>query len=133
MWYWFFVIFVLLHGLAHMVYTALARGWIPVTPGQENWTASSWLLAGPIGIDGTRNAGAILFTALTVLFVITTVGLALRAPWATTWLAVSSIASSLLLLTFWDGKFQALTEKGLIGLVINLFLLALLFVFRFPW
>ncbi|MEX1071639.1 MAG: hypothetical protein WEC37_03345 [Anaerolineales bacterium] len=132
MLYWVFTIFVLLHGLVHMVYTAMARNWIPAPQGQENWTGSSWLLAGQLGEQGTRNVGVVGFTLVTVLFGITAIGMMLRSPWATAWLAGSAILSSIFLLLMWDGKFQSLTEKGFIGLAINVALLILLFAFQFP-
>lgn len=132
MLYWVFTIFVLLHGLAHLVYTALALHLIPVAVGHENWTGSSWVLASRFGEQGARATGALAFASLTILFVITTIGLAWRLPWAQTWLATSAVLSSAMLLLFWDGSFQDLSEKGIIGLVINILLLILLFVVRIP-
>lgn len=132
MLYGIFTIFVLLHGLAHIVYTALALNWIPLAQGQENWTGSSWLLTSQLGEQGTRGVGALIFGLLAALFVFTTIGLAIRAPWATTLLAISGILSSGILLIFWDGSFRSLSEKGVIGLVINIGLLVLLMVFHFP-
>ena len=80
MLYWVYTLFVFLHGLAHMVYTALASGWIPAAEGVENWTGTSWLLTVPLGTQGIRGVGSIVFTALTAVFVIAAAGLALRQP-----------------------------------------------------
>ncbi len=132
MGYTILTVFVLLHGLAHMVYTALALRLIPVTPGQVDLTGSSWLLAGSLGAQGTRNVGAIVFTAMTLIFVVVAGGLALRQTWAQQGLAVASFLSSVALLAFWDGSFQDLTSKGFIGLVINVGLLIALLAFRYP-
>jgi hypothetical protein len=132
MLHWIFTLLVLFHGLAHLVYTALAQGWIPVAQGQENWTGTSWLLASRLDESGTRTAGAIVFALLAVSFVISAVGIAFRVPWASSWLANSSILSSGALFLFWDGSFQSLSEKGIVGLAINVFLLVSIFVFKFP-
>lgn len=132
MLYWVYTLFVFLHGLAHMVYTALASGWIPAAEGVENWTGTPWLLSRTLSTQGTRGAGPIIFTALTVVFVIAAAGLALRQRWATTWVAVAAVASCGALLAFWDGNLQSLTEKGVVGLIINIILLVALFVFRYP-
>jgi hypothetical protein len=132
LFHWIFTLLVLFHGLAHLVYTALAQGWIPVTQGQENWTGTSWLLASRLDESGTRTAGAIVFALLALSFVFSGIGVAFRVPWATSWLANSSILSSGALFLFWDGSFQSLGEKGIVGLAINVLLLTLIFVFKFP-
>jgi len=131
MLFWIYTFFVFAHGVAHMVYTSLALGWIPAGPGQPN-TAASWLLTGPLGAQGTQNLGAVAFTMLTVAFAITAAGIGLRQPWALSWLVGSAIASSLVILVFWDGSLANATSKGGLGLLINLGLLAALYFFRYP-
>lgn len=127
--YWIFTIFVLLHGLAHMVYTSIAMHWIPAPPG---WTGASWLLSSPLGAQGTRSAGAFVFTALTLAFVVLAAGLAFRLGWASNWLVWVPVASSLALIAFWDGSPQDLVTKGILGLAINIGLLIAVLVFKYP-
>jgi hypothetical protein len=129
---WLFAFFVFAHGVAHMVYTAIAMGWIPAPELNSTWTGSSWLLTGPLSLSVTNILGAIVFTAVTLAFAITAGGLAFRQPWANAMLVGTSIVSSVALFVFWDGSTQDLVSKGLIGLLINLGLLFSLYVFRFP-
>lgn len=127
-----FSLFVLLHGLAHLVYTAMARGLIPATATQPDLTGTSWLFAGLLGTQGTRNVGAVVFAALALMFTVVAGGLWLRQPWSGQWLAAAAFLSSLVLLAFWDGSMQDLTSKGLVGLVINVALLIAFYAFRYP-
>ena len=131
MYHWLYALLVLFHGLAHMVYVSFAQGWVIPERGGD-WIGSSWLLSGPLGNQGTRSLGSIVFSVMTALFVVVAIGLALRQPWSTTWLGAAAIASSLSLLLFWDGSFIALTEKGAIGLLINITLLIGLYFFHYP-
>lgn len=129
---WIYALFVLGHGVAHMVYTSLAMGWLPELEKQSTWSGASWMLTGSLGLPTTRILGAIFFTAITVLFAVTAGAVAFKQPWASTWLQWTAVASSLGLILFWDGSPQDLVSKGLIGLAINIGLLIALLVFKFP-
>jgi hypothetical protein len=129
---WIYAFFIFAHGLAHMVYTSLAMGWLPELKNQSTWSGSSWLLTGSIGLPTTRTLGAIFFTAITVVFAITAGALAFKQPWANTCLLWTAVASSIGLLLFWDGSMEDLVSKGLIGVAINIGLLIALLVFKFP-
>jgi hypothetical protein len=89
-------------------------------------------LTGSLGLPTTRILGAIFFTAITSLFVITAGAVAFKQSWATTWLLWTSVASSIGLILFWDGILEDIVSKGLIGLAINIGLLIALLVFKFP-
>jgi hypothetical protein len=112
-----------------MVYTSIALNWVPAP---EGWTGISWLFSGPLGAQGTRNAGALVFTALTAAFVVLAAGLVFKQIWASSWLFWVPIASSLALFVFWDGSPQDLLTKGFIGILINIGLLVALVIFRYP-
>jgi hypothetical protein len=129
---WIYALFVLGHGIAHMVYTSLAMGWLPKLENQSTWSGASWLLTGSLGLPTTRILGAIFFTAITVLFAFTAGAVGFKEPWAATWLLWTAVASSLGLILFWDGSPQDLISKGLIGVAINIGLLVALLVFKFP-
>ncbi|MEX2161449.1 MAG: hypothetical protein WD751_05990 [Anaerolineales bacterium] len=129
---WIFAFFVFAHGVAHMVYTSLAMGWIPAADVNSTWSGASWLLTGALGLPATRSLGASVFTLVTLAFAVAAVSITLRQPWASTWLAGTAIASILALFLFWDGSLQDLVSKGAIGLAINKAILIALYVFRFP-
>ncbi len=131
MFHWIYTLFVLVHGLVHMVYVSFAQGWVVPETGND-WIGTSWLLSGSLGEQGTRNLGSVVFGAITALFVVSAIGLGFRQAWSVNWLVVTAVASSLSLMLFWDGKWVALSEKGIIGLMINIALLVGIYAFRFP-
>lgn len=131
MLHWIYAIFILLHGLVHMLYIALAQRWIEPLPKSGDFSGSSWLFTRFLGEQGTRTLGTVAFSLVTLMFVITAVGLAFGQAWSPSWLAASAIASSLTVGLMWDGRLQALDEKGFIGVLINIVLLTGLYGFRF--
>ncbi len=126
-----FAFFIFAHGIAHLVYTSMAMGWLPDADVNSSWSGFSWLFSGLLGRT-TLTLSAAIFGAVTLAFAVTAVGLAFHQPWATSWLAGTAVASSLTIFLFWDGSPEDLVSKGLIGLLINIGLLVVLYVFRFP-
>ena len=47
-------------------------------------------------------------------------------------IAIAAAVSSLLFIVCWNGKFQALDDQGGIGILINLAILALILLFKWP-
>ncbi len=131
MFFWLYVLFLALHGGAHMVYAAFARGWMTPEKG-PNWTGYSWLFTRFFGESGTREIGTWIFYLAIGLFVIAALSLALRADWALNAISVAAIYSTLAILVMWDGKFSQIVDKGLIGILINIALLAGLGIFNWP-
>lgn len=127
-----FSLFVLLHGLAHLVYTAMARGLIPATESQPDLTGSSWLLSDWLDTQAIRNFGALSFAILALLFAGVAGGLWLRQSWAAQSLIVAAFLSSVFLVVFWDGNFKDLASKSIVGLLINLGFLLAFYLFRYP-
>jgi hypothetical protein len=127
-----FSLFVLLHGLAHLVYTAMARGLIPATESQPDITGSSWLLSNRLDTQATRNFGAVSFAAIALLFAGVAGGLWLRQSWAAQSLMVAAFLSSVFLVVFWDGDLRNLTSKGIIGLLVNIAFIIAFYLFRYP-
>lgn len=131
LFHWLFSLFVLAHGLVHLLYLAWAQGKMLPEDGFE-FTGESWLLTSPLGGQTTRPVGMLLFAASALLFVITGIGLAFRQGWSPNWLALSAVASTLVLILMWDGKLSDLDDKGGIGVLINIALLVALYVFKYP-
>ena len=128
---WIYTLFVLAHGLAHMVYVALANGH-QVSESSLDWTGGSWLLSKPLGEQLTRTFGSWVFTLVTISFIVTAGGLATRQAWATNWLIGTLFASSIALFIFWDGGLTALVDKGLLGLAISIALLLGIYLLKYP-
>ena len=116
-------IFVVLHGLVHLWYVVLSFGLVEFQP-DMGWTGTSWLLSGILQESTLRMASAGLFIISTLAFVISGIGIFIDADWLDPVILVSAILSSVVLFVFWDGSFEMIVQKGLIGVLINLVVIA---------
>ena len=126
-----YAIFILLHGLVHIWYVTLARRWVPFEPGM-GWTANSWLLSSAFGDTTMRSLATVLFSIATLSFVIAGAGMLAQADWWSSVLIGAAIASSVIIFLFWDGSFEMLVQKGILGLLINIVLLISLLICNWP-
>jgi hypothetical protein len=116
-------IFVLLHGLVHLWYVTLSRGWVAFQP-EMGWTGRSWLLSSSFGKGTTNFAAGVLYSLAAAGLVVSGLGLLTRADWFATALVASAIFSAVVIVLFWDGGADKLAQKGLIGVLVNLGLIA---------
>jgi len=118
MFHFLFALFIILHGLVHLWYFTLSQRLVEFKP-EMGWTGRSWLLSNFLGDPNTRSLASTLFVLAAIAFVISGVGIFIRAEW---WAALisSAILSSVIILIFWDGSMQLIVQKGLIGFLISL-------------
>lgn len=116
---------IILHGLVHVWYVVMSQGWVKVTP-EMGWTGRSWMFSGVLGAAAARSLGSVLYGVATVAFVVGGATLLARAEWSHAVLAGAALISTFVILAFWDGGLSMAVEKGLIGVVLNVVLLALL-------
>jgi hypothetical protein len=126
-----FGIFLILHGLVHLLYAGQSWRFFELRP-EMTWTDKSWLFSKLLGDETTR----LLATAALVLVALglaaSGLGLFLRADWWRTVAIASAAFSSLLFLVMWDGKFHALADQGGVGILINIAILVLILAFKWP-
>ena len=129
----FFVsgIFIILHGLVHLLYFGQSRRIFELQPGMT-WPDGSWALSKLVGDEATRS----LASALCILTAIVLVagGIGLFAKWSL-WRPIvisGSVLSTIAYLLLWDGKLKGLDNQGGIGILINLAILASLLIFQWP-
>lgn len=126
-----FGLFIVLHGLVHLLYYGQSARYFELQPGMV-WPDGAWAFSRVLGNAATRNLAGICLILAAVGFVAGGAGIFLKQSW---WrLAVVSAAafSSIIYLLFWDGGAQSLDNKGGVGILINLLILAALFIFRWP-
>jgi len=116
-------LFILLHGWVHVWYLLLAGNIVKYTP-DMGWTGNSWLLSGWMGESTPKQLAIFLYLIVAILFTATGICYYLGKMWYMNMLLISTVLSSLLIITFFDGKFELLVQKGLVGLIINIALLA---------
>lgn len=125
-------IVLILHGLVHIWYVLLLNKVVKYQP-DMGWTGSSWLLPGSPEHPAFRLTGTILYITCTVLFVASGIGMMAGSSIAAKLLLISATISSLLIILFFDGQFEMLVQKGLIGLIINLVILFLVISTQFDY
>ena len=111
-------IVIILHGLVHLWYVTMSQGWVELKP-EMGWNGHSWLLSNMAGANLTATLASVFFGLSALLFVIAGAGLLAGAAWARPWMIAAAAVSTLSILLFWDGRFNLIVEKGLIGLLLS--------------
>lgn len=118
-----FGIFIILHGLVHAWYIVLSQKWVTFQPAM-GWNGRSWLFTGLIGDPAARMAATLIYALAGLGLVAGGIGWLARCGWAAGALALAAGLSALGIALFWDGSGERIIEKGLLGLLISVLLLA---------
>jgi len=124
-------VFIILHGLVHMLYFGQSQKYFELQPGMI-WPDGSWAFSGFLGNDTTRSLASILLVLIAVILVIG--GIGLFAKWEL-WRSIvigGVLLSTVTYLLLWNGQMQRLDNQGFVGILINLAILAALLIFRWP-
>jgi hypothetical protein len=121
-------VFLVLHGLVHLWYVVLSQGWVEVEDAM-GWNGQSWLLSDLLAEGTILSLASVLYVLVAVGFPAGGVGYGLSRDWATPVLVGAAVLSTVVLVVMWDGRFDLLVEKGVVGVAINIAVVALL-VFR---
>ena len=124
-------IFFVLHGLVHLLYAGQSRRLFELRPGMV-WPDGSWLFSRLLGDETTRLLASLLLALAALGFVAGGLGLLIRQDWWRPVTVGAAVVSGAIFLLFWDGRLQALDDKGGIGLLINLALLVVVLIGKWP-
>jgi len=97
-----------------------------------NWPGGSWAFSRVLGEGAVRSLAGILCVLIAVALV--TGGIGLFAKWEL-WRSIvigGAVFSTVAYLLLWNGKIQALDNQGFIGILINLAILAVLLILKWP-
>ncbi len=126
-----FGVFIILHGIVHLLYFGQANRYFELKPGMT-WPTSSWVFSAMPG-DGT---GRFLISVLLVLaglgFIASGIGTLFNQGWQQTLIIATSIVSALLFVSSWNGRMQNLDGQGVVGILIDIWLLVMVMVVRWP-
>jgi hypothetical protein len=120
-------VFLVLHGLVHGWYVVLSQGWVEVEDAM-GWNGESWLLSGVLPESLILNLASVGYVVVAAGFVLGAVGYVLAAGWTTPVLVGTAVLSTVVLLATWDGRFDLLVEKGVLGVFVNAFVVVWLLV-----
>ena len=126
-----FGIFFVLHGLVHMLYFGQSARYFELQPGMA-WPDGSWAFSRLLGDVATRNLAGILLVLAAIGFVVGGVGIFAKQAWWRPIIIAVAIFSSAIYLLFWDAGWSHLDNKGGVGILINLAILAALLIFQWP-
>jgi hypothetical protein len=124
-------VFVVLHGLVHLLYLGQNQRLFELQPGMV-WPDGSWALSRLLGDGSTRMLASVLLVLAGIGFAASGAGMLARQAW---WRpAVVSVAtfSSVIYLLLWNGTFRHLDNQGWIGILINAAILVAVLVFEWP-
>jgi uncharacterized membrane protein YphA (DoxX/SURF4 family) len=126
-----FGVFIVLHGLVHLLYLGQSARYFELQPGMI-WPDGSWAFSRLLEDGAARNLASISLILAAVGFVAGGIGILAGEDW---WrpVAVGSAAfSASIFILFWDGIVQALDNKGGIGILINIAILVVVLLLRWP-
>ena len=124
-------VFVVLHGLVHLLYVGQSLRLFELQPGLV-WPDGSWVFSRLLGDEGTRLLTSACCVLAAMGFVAGGIGLLARQAWWRPVVVGAAAFSAAMLLVLWDGQMQRLDDQGGIAVLINLAILALLLVFQWP-
>jgi hypothetical protein len=124
-------VFMILHGLVHMLYFGQSARLFELQPGMV-WPDGAWTFSKLLGDAPTRNLANVACVLAAIGFVAGGIGLFAGQDWWRPVVVASAAFSAVLFLLFWDGKAQRLDDKGGIGILINLAILVSLLVLQWP-
>jgi hypothetical protein len=124
-------VFMVLHGLVHLLYFGQARRLFEVQPGLV-WPDGSWAFSKLLGEGATRWLASIACVVAAIGFVAGGIGIFVGQAWWRPLVVGSAAFSAAIFVLFWDGGLQRLDAKGAIAILINVAILVAVLIFRWP-
>ena len=124
-------VFIVLHGLVHLLYFGQSWRLFELQPGMV-WPEGSWAFSKFLGDKATRLLASICCVLAAIGFMAGGIGILLMQPWWRPVVVGSAAISAIIFILFWDGKIQKLHDKGAIGLLINIAILVAVLILRWP-
>jgi hypothetical protein len=126
-----FGVFLLLHGLVHLLYLGQAARQFELQPGMT-WPDGSWAFSRLLGDNRTRMLAGICCILAAAGFVIGGVVVLSGQSWWQTPVVASAGFSAVIYILFWNGRFQHLANQGIVALLINAAILIAVLAFQQP-
>lgn len=124
-------VFVVLHGLVHLLYVGQSARLFELQSGLV-WPDGSWAFSRLLGDSATRTVASACCVLAAPGFVAGGIGLLARQPWWRPLVAGAAAFSASALLLLWNGQVERLDDQGGIAVLINLAILMALLVFGWP-
>ena len=124
-------VFLVLHGLVHLLYFAQSARIFELKPDMI-WPSGSWALSRILRGNGTRTLASALCILVAAGFVVGAVGILLEQPWWSAPVVASAVVSAGLFLLCWNGQLKNIDSQGGVGFVLDMLILMAILVFPWP-
>jgi len=126
-----FGVFMVLHGLVHLLYFGQSARRFELRPGMI-WPDGSWAFSRLLGDRTTRNLASLACVVAAILFVAGGAGVLISQPWGPPISVAAAVFSTVTFMVFWNGKLHKVSDQGGVGILINLAILVAVLVLRWP-
>jgi hypothetical protein len=124
-------VFIVLHGLVHLLYFGQSWRLFELQPGLV-WPDGSWAFSALLGDERTRLLASASCILAAIGFVAGGAGILAGQAWWRPFVVGSAAFFAVMLILLWDGQMQRLDDKGGIGVLINVAILAAVLIFQWP-
>jgi len=124
-----FGVFIVLHGLVHLLYFGQSARYFELQPGMV-WPDGAWAFSRLLGDETIRILASIFMVLAAIGFVAGGAGILVRQAWWRPVVLGSATFSAVIVVLFWDGTMQKLNDQGAIALLINLAILVAVLVWK---
>jgi hypothetical protein len=124
-------VFIVLHGLVHLLYFGQSQRLFELQPGLL-WPDGSWAFAKLLGDETTRLLASASCVLAAIGFVAGGVGILAGQTWWRSPVVGSAAFFTVMLVLLWNGQLQRLHDQGAIGVLINVAILVAVLILRWP-
>ena len=118
-------IFIILHGLVHLLYAGHSLRLFELTK-DLSWPDGSWIFSRILSTHHTQKLAGLTIILAAAGFAVGGAARLFSFDWWIPIVVVSAIYAVALTILFWDGKFQRLADQGGVGMLIDIALALLI-------
>lgn len=124
-------IFLVLHGLVHMLYFGHSQRYFELQTGLT-WPDGAWAFSRLLDDSAIRALASAALVIAAIGFVVAGVGVFVEQGWWRPITVGATVFSSIMYALFWNGKWQHLDDQGWVGILINGAILVAVLVAKWP-
>ena len=126
-----FGVFIILHGLVHLLYFGQSARYFELKPGMP-WPDRSWIFSRLLTNEATRYLASIVLIIAAIGLVVSGIGIFMDQNWWRPLIVGATAFSAVVFILFWNGRMQNLDGQGLVGILIDIAILMTVLVLRWP-
>jgi hypothetical protein len=124
-------VFIVLHGLVHLLYFGQSRRFFALQPDMV-WPDGSWAFSHLVGQEAGRWLAGTACVLAAAGFLVGGLAILLGQAWWRPVVVAAALFSAVLFVLFWDGGWHKLADQGLVALLINAAIVVTVLVLHWP-